>query len=289
MRNEGGDPITGRQLGVLALTAARVPIYGYCVRVSWLWVLLGSLAAAALLSALTARFNSSACPEHSGRKHSVLGCPAGLLLLALALGAAWESGRAFPQTEGRALAAILMLALGLWAVERGPAAAGRCAGILVWITGALCGAVLLFSLPQLRLERLRPVGSPLDALKVLAWMLLPGAALIIKKRTPASQIPHWPWWLAALEAAAAALVTGGILSPLLAAEPGSFRTLARGVSVLGVIRRFEALVNAAMLMNAFCLCILLLAAAEERLRAFDPRKTRNKPRKKEFQKNEKKT
>ena len=43
MRNEGGDPITGRQLGALALTAARVPIYGYCVRVSWLWVLLGSL------------------------------------------------------------------------------------------------------------------------------------------------------------------------------------------------------------------------------------------------------
>ena len=289
MSPEGRDRLNGRQLGALALTAARVPIYEHCVRVSWLWVLLGSLGAAALLSALTSRLNRSAEPRAAGAGAIALELPAGLLLPALALGAAWEGTKAFPETEGRILAAALLLALGLWAACQGPAAAGRCGGILVWITGALCGAVLLFSLPQLRLSRLSPAGSPLESLGVLGRMLLPGAIILIKVKPPNLRVPHWPWWLSALEATAAALVTGGILSPALAAEPGAFRTLARGVSVLGVIRRFEALVNAALLMNAFCLCALLLAAAGALLAGKGPKISEGARPKKFFEKSEKRS
>jgi hypothetical protein len=56
------------------------------------------------------------------------------------------------------------------------------------------------------------------------------------------------------------VLTGGILSPALAREPEAFRTLARGVSVLGVIRRFEALVNGALLMSGFALCTLYIVS-----------------------------
>ena len=183
------------------------------------------------------------------------------LLLAAALYAAWESSFAFPETAGNLLAAVLVLLLAAAAAYCGPAAAGRCAGILLRITGALYGTVLVFSLPELRTAWLCPSGKPLDALKVWAALSLPGGALCLGAELPEGQrLPHWPWWSGAGLSAAASVVTGGILSPALAREPEAFRTLARGVSVLGVIRRFEALVNGALLMSGFALCTLYIVS-----------------------------
>lgn len=183
----------------------------------------------------------------------------GVLLGAGALAAAWESAYAFPETAGSRLAAGLVLILSAAAARKGAAAAGRCAGILLWITGGLYGTVLVFSLSEIRAEWLAPTGGPLDALKVWGALLLPGAALGLRGALePGARLPRWPWWAAAGLAVLASAVTGGILSPALARDPEAFRTLARGVSVLGVIRRFEALVNGAMLMSGFALCTLYI-------------------------------
>lgn len=261
------DRISGRQLGGLALTAFGLPIFRLCCRISWPWVLLGGGAAALLLSALTRRFGrpgAAARPLPNAAGARVLWLT---LLTVGALLAAWESSFAFPETAGNVLAAALVLGLAAAAARIGSAAACRCAGILLWVTGALYGTVLLFSLPQLRPERLIPAGTPTDALRVFAAMLPPGAALCLRGSLEEDQrLPRWPWLSALCAALAAALVTGGILSPALAGEPEAFRTLSRGVSVLGVIRRFEALVNGALLMSGFCLCALLLSAAAAILR-----------------------
>ena len=278
MKTRRNDRLSARQLGALALTAAGLPCFRLCCRVSWPWVLLGSLGAALTLSLLTG------LAERRRRAGAKTGGAFLLLPILLfgALYAAWESSFAFPETAGNLLTAAYVLGLSAAAARTGPAAAGRCAGILLWITGALYGTVLLFSLPQLRLEWLRPVGSALDAVKVWAALLPPGAALLLAGRLGEDQrLPHWPWWTAAGIAAAASAVTGGILSPALAREPEAFRTLARGVSVLGVIRRFEALVNGALLMSGFCLCTLLLSAALELWTVrLNPKRDKNRPRKK---------
>ena len=251
-----GDRLSARQLGALALTAAGLPLSRLCCRVSWPWVLAGS-GAAMLSLVLLERLTRSRRPGAA----AVLLSP---LLAAGAALAAWESSFSFPETAGNPLAAGLILCLGAAAARGGPAAAGRCAAVLLWITGLLYGIVLLFSLPQLRPEWLRPAGGPRDALAVWAGLLPPGAALLLRGQLGEDQrLPAWPLWGAGAGAAAMSLVTGGILSPVLARDPEAFRTLARGVSVLGVIRRFEALVNGAMLMSGFCLCSLLLAAALE--------------------------
>ena len=252
--NSSRDRVSSRQLGALALTAAGVPVFRFCCRVSWPWVLLGGLAAAATLSALTAIQN---------RRRGA--APASLLALPLgagALWAAWESSFAFPETAGNWLASALVLVLAAWAACGGPAAAGRCAGILLRVTGALYGAVLVFSLPQVKGAWLVPGACPpRAALGIWAALLLPGAALLLAPALGEDQrLPHWPWWAAAALGTAAAALTGGILSPALQPEPEAFRTLARGVSVLGVIRRFEALVNGAMLMSGFALCNLYLVS-----------------------------
>lgn len=255
--------ISSRQLGALALTAAGLPIFRLCCRVSWVWALAGGLAAAGTLSVLTALAErrrtgnpASAAARRlpPGRKAFFWGLP-----LAGALWAAWESACAFPETAGSRLAAGLVLILSAAAARKGVAAAGRCAGILLWITGGLYGTVLVFSLPEIRADWLAPTGSPLDALEVWAALLLPGAALGLRGALePGARLPRWPWWAAAGMAVLASAVTGGILSPELARDPEAFRTLARGVSVLGVIRRFEALVNGAMLMSGFALCTLYI-------------------------------
>ena len=244
--------LSRRQAGAAALTAAGLPVFRSCCGVSWPWVLLGASAAALTLDVLSIWTARS--------ERGSLRVPPMLPLLG-ALWAARESNYAFPETAGSALAAVLVLLLGLAAAWRGAEALGRCAGILLWVTGALYGSVLLFSLPQLRPERLTPAGSPVQALRVWLSLLPPGAALCLPAEGERSKALRWPWWAAAGAALAASLVTNGLLSPPIAAEPEPFRTLARGVSVLGVIRRFEALGNGAMLMSGFSLCALLLTAA----------------------------
>ncbi len=269
------DSVTARQLGAMALTSAGLPIFRLCCRISWPWVLLGGAGAAGLLSLLTRRCHRRGFGSQGGGKAVLV-----LLLSAGAVAAAWESGFAFPETAENWLAVLLVLALAFAAAWVGPAAAGRCAGILLWVTAALYGTVLVFSLPQLRPERLLPAGRPTDALLAFAALLLPGAALCLRPELGEPRLPCWPWWTACAGAAAASLVTGGILSPALAREPEAFRTLARGVSVLGVIRRFEALVNGAMLMSGFCLCTLYLTALRSLL-------SREKTLKKFFEKTKK--
>lgn len=250
------DRLSARQLGALALTAAGLPLSRLCCRVSWPWVLAGS-AAAALTLALLARATRNGASTVRLRR---LSAP---LLAAGALLAAWESSFAFPETAGNLLAAALVLGLAGAAAWAGPAAAGRCAALLLWVTEILYGTVLVFSLPEINPAWLRPAGSPRDALAVWGALLPPGAAILLRDRLGEDRrLPVWPLWAAAGGAAAMSAVTGGILSPVLARDPEAFRTLATGVSVLGVVRRFEALVNGAMLISGFCLCTLLLTAAE---------------------------
>ena len=261
---------SGRQLGALAVCAAGVPVFRLCAAYNWPWALGGGVFSASLLSVGTFLYNNRIGNRYNGtsgnKGHSRpplwFRLPLGLLLFLGALTGAWITTGAFPETESSPLAALLILSLCIWTARKGPAVAARCAGVLLWITGGLYGTVLLFSLPQLRLEWLLPVGGPEDLAPCCAAMLTPGAVFVLVPALGEDQrLPHWPWWLGALGAAAASLVTGGILSPALAAHPGSFLALARSVSALGVIRRFEALVSGSMLMSGCCLTVLLLCGA----------------------------
>ena len=259
------DRISGRQLRALCFCGVCVPVFRLCCRTGWVWAALGSAGAAILLtiSDRTGRLclTDRAAERTVGR---LLMSVLYLALLALAGAAGAESAGAFPETKGNLIAAWLILALAAWAAFRGPAVLGRSAGILLPVSLLLYFIVLGFSAPQIRPERLRPSGSPAEAGAVLLAMLIPAAGLLFRPEREGSERKGSLWYLlAAILATAVSAVTNGILSPAAAMQEDSFDILARSVSIMGVMQRFEALVSAAMLMSGFCLCGLFLGAAAE--------------------------
>ena len=255
-----------RQAAALDFTAATVPAFRLCVGGGWLPALAGGCGAALLLTLLRPRLGRRSLAAAAER-----GLPgkAILLVLTAALGGLvlWTgalSGGAFPETAGSGLAAALLLLTAWSAVRRGPERSARCAAVLLPLLVLLYGVVLAFSLPGLEPARLRPQWDMKEALGCCGALLLPGAGLCLRREgTGRSPAP----WCGAAAAAAAALVTGGVLGAREAAGPAAFLTLAGSLSLRGTMLRFEALISGAMLISAFCLACLLLAAIRSLLEA----------------------
>ena len=260
------ESLSGRQFRALLLTAGTAPIFTGTCGLSWAMVLPASLLA---------------CGVVSGMYALVPGAPAKLLravfaaaLLVLTVWAGKRTAPAFPETARSAPAACLILALAALAAGRGAAVLGRCAGVLIWILAGLYGVVLAFGFTQINTEWLRPEWNWRDLPKA-ALLLLPAAALPLRGRTEGKKGSGLSLLTLAALAVSASMITGASLSPVLAREPMSFLTLARSVSILGVIQRFEALISAALLMSGFCLCALLYGSLrEEFLHLFGERRGR---------------
>ena len=243
----------------LPLCAAMAPLMSRCAGAGWLSAGLGAGGAALLLHRLYALSPAGHERQKDTPSSAVLRIIAGAMLLLLAARAAISGTHAFARTAGDPTAACLLLALSLWAASGGPRPAARCAGILLRLVLVFFLIVTVFSLPQLRFAWLQPRVRPDRILSCFGLLLVPGAALWLREEKGNGSA----LWLLSPLAASSAAITGGVLSPALAAKENSFLTLARSVSVLGVMRRFEALVSGAMLPAWFCLCTLLLCAARD--------------------------
>ena len=240
----------------LAAAGLILPVFFGCAGLGWLWTALGG-AAAGLTLWLLERCRlpaEGACPGPC-RGAVVL---AALVLLPCAAFAARLSAAAFPQTAGSPVAALLILGLAAAAAQRGAERLDRCAAVLLRLCAILLGAVLVFSAPQAKPEWLVPELRPWEGVLAYALLLLPGLLLWLRPagRTPGRAFAVLPC------AAAVPAVTAGVLSPVLARRPYAFLTLAKSVSILGVMRRFEALACAGLLTGGFCLTALLLSCLE---------------------------
>lgn len=247
------------------LAAATVPAFQLCVGAGWLCAVVGGLTATLVLLGAATALADRPLRDVIGTGH-IRRAAAGILaaaVLGLALWSGRQSSRAFPETDGSALAAVLMLSLAWWSVRSGAEAPARCAAVLFRLLAPLYAVILVFSLPQLHPGWLRPSAAPHGVLRCCGCLLLPGAALLSDagERRAVSAAGAASAWLAGLAAA----VVSGIASPAAASEPMAFLTVSRSVSILGVMQRFEALISAAMLMSGFCLCALLLSAGRNLL------------------------
>lgn len=178
----------------------------------------------------------------------------GALLLG---GAARALCAIYPESRGGPLTGLLLLLAAAYAAERGEETVLRSGAILFFFLTAVEAVILGFSAVQVRAAWLAPQAGSVP-LAAMTAALSPMAVLYVRggaRRTGG--------WLAAGIGlcAAAALCAAGTLSPRVAGEEAfAVYTMAKSVSVFGVMERLEPVVSAALTAGGFCLLSVLCLA-----------------------------
>ena len=236
-----------RQLCAVTLAAASVPALLYLPRLGWVWA-----TAAAAISALLLGLCGRRC------------APGGLTeVIPAAFGRAGRAVLALVLLGG-ALTGLLLLLAAAYAAERGEETVLRSGAILFFFLTAVEAVILGFSAVQVRAAWLAPQTGRVPFAAMTA-ALSPVAVLYVRggaRRTGG--------WLAAGIGlcAAAALCAAGTLSPRVAGEEAfAVYTMAKSVSVFGVMERLEPVVSAALTAGGFCLLAVLCLANAKTARA----------------------
>lgn len=156
---------------------------------------------------------------------------------------------------------VVVLALASCAADRGTRIAARSGATLSWFIAMGFVVLAVFALPDVEVSNLYP-GRMNSYGGDIGVLLIPGAALLLSRQKGKEP---WPWALGiAASAGLISLLTAGSLSPAVAAKTsGAFVQMVRGLEILGIAERFEALVAATMTLGWFCLLSLLLTGAGE--------------------------
>lgn len=247
--------------GLSAAAASR--LCGY----SWLWVLAGGLLVTLYDIILDRKLSKSGLAEimcgtfgWGGKVLAVLT----LLWTILIMG--WTANladTAFPMVDGFPGLGWVLLALSAWGAWKGPGACARCSGVLCLFLIALYGVVVLFAVPDVTWQWLKPTTNWEQGIWAAGIFLLPAGVWYV----PCERSRKGPVWammcLLPLFAAAVAAVTAGVLSPELASSrPVPLYDLAQSVSLFGVVERIESLLSAATTMGVFSLLSSMVCAAQ---------------------------
>lgn len=247
-----------RQLCAAAACSLLLPISTLLACGDWLWVGLGA-ALACLYYIMYGRRDGKPIQSPVW-----LGCLRGLALLVLAGLLSQQVGALFPETEGLPWVGLGVLALAAAAASKGFAVVLRCGAVLFVPLALVCLAVVLLAIPGAHPAWFTPRIRPLDGAVSLLLLLLPASlSCFAPLVTEHNARPcRWAAYLG-LAATLTAAVTAACLSPELAEQPMSFYTLARSVSVFGVMLRLESCVSGALVASAFSGMGLLLCAARQ--------------------------
>ena len=239
------EEIPARQLAAW-LCAAMIPVLVQLLAgVSWVWVLLAGLMSV-LVVWIVWRSGAREYPKWLWASQ--------LLFTIVLLGQLLEkTGESWP-TGHQIVVPLILLAVAAWSVLKGPSAAARVGGVLFWFIIIMYLAVFGAGVREVELEWLKPELSGVSWLG-FALLLLPAGATALRR-------PGEKWGvrlvLPAVFALAASLITIGVLSPLAAGKGNAFYELSRSLNLLGIARRFEAVVSAAMTVGWFALISMLL-------------------------------
>lgn len=236
-----------RQLCAVTLAAASVPALLYLPRLGWVWATAAAAISALLLGLCGRRCAPGGLTEvipaafgRAGRAVLALVLLGGALLLG---GAARALCAIYPESRGGPLTGLLLLLAAAYAAERGEETVLRSGAILFFFLTAVEAVILGFSAVQVRAAWLAPQTGRVP-LAAMTAALSPMAVLYVRggaRRTGG--------WLAAGIGlcAAAALCAAGTLSPRVAGEEAfAVYTMAKSVSVFGVMERLEPVVSAAL-------------------------------------------
>ena len=164
------------------------------------------------------------------------------------------TGQSWPEGDSTAVPLIL-LALAAWSAQKGPSAAARVGAVLFWFVLIMYLTVFGAGVKDINLPWLKSRWNLPDALGFTV-LLLPSASVCL---LGTGRKGNGRMVLTVVFTVVAAVITLGVLSPDVAGETSNaFYEMSRSINLLGVARRFEALISAAMTVGWFALISLLL-------------------------------
>ena len=240
------EKIPARQLSAW-LFAAMVPVALQLLGgASWLWVGVCGLTSLAVTQMLWR------APEDRAKWESAILFIYVVILLGELLcvtAQSWPVGNSDPAVP------LILLVLAAWSARKGPAAAARVGAVLFWVVLGLYLAVFVTGGKDIKLMWLKPSSTAPDALG-LTVLLLPWAGTSLM-RSPGAPGRHG--WLTFGFVLMGTIITCGVLSPWIAERTtNAFYEMSRSLDLLGVARRFEALICAGATVGWFGTFSLLL-------------------------------
>lgn len=179
-----------------------------------------------------------------------------LFLAVLAGALAAETAASWPVGDNAPAVPLILLALAAWSALKGPTAAARVGCVLFWVI--LIVYLIVFGAGVAEIDP-HWLCSPKGKMNWFGGILLltPAAAGILVKKEKHFQ-PRLI--LPSVFALTAAVICTGVLSPKLAGVlDNPFYEMTRSLNLLGVARRFEAIISAAMTAGWFSLLSLYLS------------------------------
>lgn len=153
-------------------------------------------------------------------------------------------GDCWPSHSNPKAAALILLALCVWANYKGRQRGARIGCMLVWPVGLLLGLIMLLAAPEVRLQNLYPSWEMPDA-ALVTILLVP---TLYKEQETKIRIGGRGVLLCF--ALAISLITAGVLSPRVSSGAGTgVYELSRSIS--GVSQRLESIAAAALTMGYF--------------------------------------
>lgn len=173
--------------------------------------------------------------------------------LAGASGTCWEETNAIP-----VIPAILVIVSAL-ASQNGGSRAARAGATLVWLVLPVLAVVFLLGTADINIHWVRKEWNTPDE-RLLSLLLIPCLGVFL----PRDKDRGSGWLVAVIGAAAvaASVVMDGVMGAQIAGNaPNTFYEFSKGVSLLGVAERFEALVSCVLTGGWFALFTVLLSGA----------------------------
>lgn len=201
----------------------------------------------------------------------------GMILLTLiwnVIAMGWAAAlvdQAFPMVDGFPVLGWVLLLAAAWGSWKGAAVCGRCCGVLSLFLLFLYGIVVVFAVPDISMQNLKPMGDWKEGIWT-AGLLLTGSGVWYVPCLKKTEKLGWNVaWMLPIGILALSVVTTGVLSPsLVAVSQVPLYVVAQSVSLFGVIERIESLLSAAMTMGVFALLSTIAAACQSLGNALKP-------------------
>ena len=273
------EPCYVRQLYGAVMAACFAPVAVYCARLDARWILAaGILVWGYYLYMWYLARQVSSGENLPGLLPQAFGTLAGRILqgfyavwfFLLACFAANQSASAFPTGRGFPFIPVVLILLAVWAVGKGVAVVARCGSIVFCFLTATFLLTMSFGFPEIRWEYLGQAAGASDGVAALAVFFLPSLVLQLRDNLRGQAATGiWTMGLILLAVAVGLLTIGTLGQAQAKAVDSPFYLVVEGISIFGVMERFEALISAALTTSYFIfLCLACLSCAQNLKKLF---------------------